>query len=449
MRSVPCVRHDGAGTLMSRGPRADLRGSSWGDDDDGCNVLHVDMDAFFALVELARRPELRGRPVIVGGAERGVVLSATYEARAFGVRSAMPMAAALRLCPQAVVVRPEHGLYREVSHEVMSILRDVTSLVEQLSVDEAFLDVRGARRRLGPPVVIAEGIRERVARALGITCSVGIASTKFVAKLASVHAKPDGLLLVPRGATIPFLRSLPVGALWGVGERTEERLARYGITTVAQLADTEVEVLRGAVGRSAGARLHDLAWGRDPRPVEPTRIEKSLGAESTFDHDRTDLTEVEARLLGLADHVAARLRRHGQVGRVVALKVRTSDFRTLSRSRTLDAPTDVGREIYLAARELLAGVDLRGLPVRLVGVRLEGLVVRDGAAVQTTLEEAADGTVERRREAEAAMDLVRERFGSSAIGPGASRLAPRGEQGTARGEQGTARSQGGATPIVR
>ena len=417
---------------MSRGPRVDLRGRAWGDDDEGCNVLHVDMDAFFALVELARRPELRGRPVIVGGAERGVVLSATYEARAYGVRSAMPMGAALRLCPQAVVVRPEHGLYHEVSREVMTILRDVTSLVEQLSVDEAFLDVRGARRRLGPPVAIAESIRERVARTLGITCSVGIASTKFVAKLASVHAKPDGLLLVPREATVPFLRSLPVGALWGVGDRTEERLARFGLTTVAQLADTDVQVLQGAVGRAAGARLHDLAWGRDPRPVEPTRVEKSVGAESTFDHDRSDLAEVEVRLLRLADQVAARLRDHRQLGRVVALKVRTSDFRTLSRSRTLDSPTDVGREIYLAARELLAAVDLRGLPVRLVGVRLEGLVARDGAPVQETLDEASDGSSARRREAETAMDLVRRRFGSGAIGPGAAWLATRPEERPAR-----------------
>lgn len=415
---------------MSRGPRADLAGRAWGDDDGGCNVLHVDMDAFFALVELARRPELCGRPVIVGGVERGVVLSATYEARTFGVRSAMPMAAALRLCPQAIVVRPEHGLYQEVSRGVMEILRDVTSLVEQLSVDEAFLDVRGARRRLGPPVVIAENIRERVARSFGITCSVGIASTKFVAKLASVHAKPDGLLLVPQDATLAFLRSLPVGALWGVGERTEEHLARFGITTVAQLADSDRLLLQGAIGRAAGARLHDLAWGRDPRPVEPTRVEKSLGAESTFDHDRSDLADVEARLLGLADHVAARLRRHDQVGRVVALKIRTSDFRTLSRSRTLDSPTDVGREIYLAARELLAGVDLRGLPVRLVGVRLEGLTAREGAHVQATLDEAADGTIERRRAAEATMDMVRERFGTAAIGPGASRLSARTGPGT-------------------
>ncbi|MGP7961366.1 DNA polymerase IV [Sanguibacter sp. A247] len=415
---------------MSRGPRANLAGRAWGDDDEGCNVLHVDMDAFFALVELARRPELHGKPVIVGGMERGVVLSATYEARAFGVRSAMPMAAAMRLCPQAIVVRPEHGLYHEVSRGVMEILRDVTSLVEQLSVDEAFLDVRGARRRLGPPVAIAESIRERVARTFGITCSVGIASTKFVAKLASVHAKPDGLLLVPQNATLAFLRSLPVGALWGVGERTEEQLARFGITTVAQLADSDKLILQGAIGRASGARLHDLAWGRDPRPVEPTRVEKSLGAESTFDHDRSDLAEVEARLLGLADHVAERLRRHHQVGRVVALKVRTSDFRTLSRSRTLASPTDVGRQIYLAARELLAGVDLRGLPVRLVGVRLEGLSAREGAHVQATLDEAADGSIERRRAAEATMDMVRERFGAAAIGPGASRLATRVRQAT-------------------
>lgn len=375
------------------------------------------MDAFFASVELARRPQLRGLPVIVGGAQRGVVLAATYEARAFGVHSAMPMTQALRLAPQAVVVPPDHRTYHEVSEGVMGILRDVTALVEQVSVDEAFLDVAGARRRMGSPTTIAELIRRQVRERFGITCSVGVAATKFVAKLASGHAKPDGVLLIPRAATVDFLRVLPVGALWGVGERTEAALARWGITTVAQLADSDVGTVQRAVGKVAGAHLHDLAWGRDPRPVHPGREEKSIGAEETFGEDVADPAVVQAKALQLADRCAERLRRHGLVARTVAVKVRASDFRTLTRARTLATPTDVGREIYLAARELLAGVDLDGLPVRLVGVRAEGLSSAELTVRQPTLEEATADDGRDRREAERAMDEVRRKFGSDAIRP--------------------------------
>jgi DNA polymerase-4 len=360
--------------------------------------MHVDMDAFFASCELARRPELRGRPVIVGGRSRGVVLAATYEARAFGVRSAMPMAAALRLCPHAVVVPPDHGLYRAVSESVMAMLDEITALTEKISVDEAFLDVRGARRRLGSPTQIGARLRERVRAEHGVTCSVGVAQNKFVAKLASTHAKPDGMLLVPADATVAFLRTLPVGALWGVGDKTEHALARWGITTVAELADTDVATLQAAVGRVAGAHLHDLSWGRDPRPVVPGREERSIGAETTFEHDLTDLAAVEDRVLELADRVAGRLRHHGVVARTVSVKVRTSDFRTLTRARTLDTPTDVAQEIFRVARDLLAAADLRGLPVRLVGVRGENLRQREGMAEQPTLDEALDARHEARRD---------------------------------------------------
>ena len=397
----------------------------WGSDEDGCAILHVDMDAFFASVELARRPELRGRPVVVGGAERGVVLAATYEARAFGVHSAMPMAVARRLCPQAIVVPPDHARYHEVSRAVMAILGEVTALVEQVSVDEAFLDVSGARRRLGPPTVIGAALRRRVQAEHGITCSVGIATTKFVAKLASTHAKPDGMLLVPAAATVPFLRTLPVGALWGVGERTEQVLAQWGIRTVAELADTDVPVLQAAVGKVSGAHLHDLAWGRDPRPVQPERSERSVGAETTFAHDLRDLEAVQERVLQLADRCAARLRAQGVVARTVSVKVRTSDFRTVTRARTLGSPTDVAREIYLVARELVAGVDLHGLAVRLVGVRAEGLEPRRGAVAQPTLEEAVDEHGAARRRAEQAVDAVRGRFGVRSIAMG-----PRGRPST-------------------
>jgi DNA polymerase-4 len=405
---------------VSRAPRAGVVRRDWGTQEDGCSILHVDMDAFFASVEIARRPQLRGLPVIVGGAERSVVLAATYEARAFGVHSAMPMTLARRQCPQAVVVPPDHAAYRAVSASVMQILRDVTTLVEQVSVDEAFLDVSGARRRLGAPTRIAELLRAQVHREHGITCSVGIASTKFVAKLASGHAKPDGVLLVPRDATVEFLRALPVGALWGVGEKTEAALARWGVRTVAELADSDVGTIQRAVGRVAGAHLHDLAWGRDPRPVQPGREEKSIGAEVTFATDVADLEVVQAKALELADACAGRLRQGGLLARTVSVKVRTSDFTTLTRSRTLSTPTDVGREVYLTARDLLAGVDLGGLAVRLVGVRAEGLSDAATAIRQPTLDEAAGEIPPARREAERAMDHVRERFGVAAIRSGAS-----------------------------
>lgn len=404
---------------MSRGPRAAGANRDWGTDESGTPVMHVDMDAFFAACELARRPQLRGLPVIVGGRERGVVLAATYEARAFGVRSAMSMATARRLCPQAVVVPPDHALYHEVSRSVMGMLGEITALVEQISVDEAFLDVSGARRRLGSPTEIGARLRERVRAEHGITCSVGIARNKFVAKLASTHAKPDGMLLVPADATVPFLRTLPVGALWGVGEKTEEALARWGITTVAQLADTDVPTLQAAVGAVHGAHLHDLAWGRDPRPVVPEHTERSIGAETTFEHDLWDAAVVERRLLELADRVAGRLRRQSVVARTVALKVRTSDFRTLTRSRTVSTPTDVAQELYAVARELFAAVDRRGLAVRLVGVRAENLAPRSGLPAQPTLDEALDPRQDARREAELALDAVRERFGRTSIGLGA------------------------------
>lgn len=405
---------------MSRGPRSAQAKRDWGREELGCSILHVDMDAFFASVELARRPQLRGLPVIVGGVTRGVVLAATYEARAFGVHSAMPMATALRQCPQAVVVPPDHHAYHEVSAGVMRVLGDVTALVEKVSVDEAFLDVAGARRRLGPPTVIAQLIRRQVREEFGITCSVGIGSTKFVAKLASGHAKPDGVLLVPRAATLDFLRTLPVGALWGVGEKTEAALARWGIRTVAQLADSDVSIVQHAVGRVAGAHLVDLAWGRDPRPVTPGREEKSVGAEETFATDVADLAVVQDKARELADRCAVRLRANGLVTRTITVKIRTSDFRTLTRSRTLATPTDVGRELFLAARELLAGVDLRGLPVRLVGVRAEGLSRVATSIRQPTLDEASDAPAGARRDAERAMDEVRGRFGSGSIQAGAS-----------------------------
>jgi DNA polymerase IV len=416
---------------VSRGPRPSSSRRSWGTDEDGCSILHVDMDAFFASVELARRPQLRGLPVIVGGSERAVVLAATYEARAWGIHSAMPMTVARRLCPQAVVIPPDMSAYREVSRSVMEILGDVTAVMEQVSVDEAFLDVSGARRRLGRPTVIAEKIRADVRRRHGIGCSVGIASTKFVAKIASGHAKPDGVMLVPRDATVAYLRELPVGALWGVGERTEAALARWGMTSVADIADSDVATVQRAVGRVAGAHLHDLAWGRDPRPVSPVRREKSVGAETTFARDEHDSGRVQTAALDLTDRCASRLRELGLVARTVSVKVRTSDFRTLTRSRTLPTPSDVSRELYLTVRDLLATVDLGGLPVRLVGVRVEGLAAASERMSQPTLDEAlalTDGDAHAAgRGADRVVDLVRGRFGRGAIAPGSLAAVGRSE----------------------
>ena len=383
-------------------------------DDTGCSVLHVDMDAFYASVELIDRPELRGLPVIVGGGGggRGVVLSASYEARRFGVHSAMPMGRARRLCPQAVVIEPDHHRYSEVSCGVMEVFRSVTPLVEPLSLDEAFLDVSGAFRRVGRPALIGRLIRDRVADEQRITCSVGVASTKFVAKLASGRAKPDGLLVVPRAETVTFLHRLPVGALWGVGERTEETLRRLGLRTVSDLAHTPVGTLRRALGE-AGAQLHDLAWGRDPRPVLPTHVEKSVGAEETFARDVDDPQVVLRELLRLSERVAARLRSAGMAGRTVVIKVRFADFTTITRSRTLTEYTDVARTVYACARELYRALGLDRARLRLVGVRVEGLTEVEGSHHQLALDERPQGW----REAEQAVDRASARFGAGAVRP--------------------------------
>ncbi|MFC0504487.1 DNA polymerase IV [Micromonospora costi] len=382
-------------------------------DDSGSPILHVDMDAFFASVEVRSRPELRGRPVIVGGlGARGVVSSASYEARRYGVRSAMPMMRARALCPQAVYLAPDFSAYTAASRAVMQIFRDVTPLVEPLSLDEAFLDVAGARRLFGSPAEIARAIRARVATDQQLTCSVGVAPSKFVAKLGSTRAKPDGLLVVPADRVLDFLHPLPVDALWGVGERSAEALRRLGLATIGDLAEAPYAMLRKALGEAAAGHLHALAWGRDPRAVSPEHVEKSIGAEVTFDADVADPLEIRRALLALADKVGARLRGAGQVGRTVSLKVRLADFRTLSRSRTLPVPTDTAREMFDTVWALFTALD-PGERVRLVGVRMEGL-----AAAGDTPRQLALGAPERGwREAEAAADAAAARFGRSVIGP--------------------------------
>ncbi|MBV9593955.1 MAG: DNA polymerase IV [Actinobacteria bacterium] len=379
-------------------------------DDTGCAILHVDMDAFFASVEVRHRPELRGRPVIVGGGTRAVVAAASYEARAFGVRSAMPMTRARRLCPQAVVVPPRRGAYSEVSAQVMSILRDVTPSVEPLSLDEAFLDVSGAVRLLGRPTRIAERIRARVLDDLGLTCSVGVASTKFIAKLASARCKPDGLLVVPAQGALAFLHPLPVTVLWGVGAATAEPLRRLGVRTVGDLAQIPVETLRRSVGAAAAAQLNELASGRDAHRVEPRAIEKSISADHTTDTDLTESSEIHAQLRRLSVEVGRRLRGRAMLARTVGIKIRFADFRTVTRVRSLPAWVDSDQAIQDAARALYDGLALDRPRVRLVGVKVESLRVPAETATQLSFDDLAP--VNR---ADRAIDDVRARFGDLAL----------------------------------
>lgn len=384
-------------------------------------IMHVDMDAFFVSVELRTRPELRGRPVIVGyPAERSVVLSASYEARAYGVKSAMPMAVANRMCPQAVIIEPRHKLYYEVSAQLMEIFQSVTDLVEPLSVDEAFLDVSGAIRRLGPPRAIGGLIRRRVAAELGITASVGIAETKFVAKIASTRCKPDGLLLIGPEQTVPYLHSLPVGALWGIGAKTVEVLAKMGIKTVADVAATPVPALKRMLG-AQGPQVHQLAWGMDPRPVTPSRQEKSIGAEGTFAVDTADDAVLHRELLHLSHRTAARLRASGLVARTIALKLRFADFSTITRSRTLQTPVDSAQLVYGVALQLLGSVD-RPMTVRLVGVRAEQLEESATTSLQLSIDRRDDNW----RAAEQALDQVARKFGTKSVMP--ARLLDRAQK---------------------
>jgi DNA polymerase-4 len=372
------------------------------------------MDAFYASVELLRHPDLTGTPVIVGGGgTRGVVLSATYEARRFGVHSAMPMTRARRLCPQATVLPPHHEDYTRISAGVLEIFRSITPLVEPLALDEAFLDVSGALRLHGPPALIGRTIRDRVADEQGITCSVGIATTKFVAKLATTRCKPDGLLVIPAQDVIAFLHPLPVGALWGVGDKTEEALLRLGLRTVGDIANTSRSTLQRALGPAAGAHLHALSWGRDERAVVPHEPDKSIGAEETFGHDIDDPVVILRELLRLSERTAGRLRAGGMAGRTVSIKVRFADFTTITRSRTLREATDVGRDVYLTARSLYEALGLDRARIRLVGVRVEQLVDGEHSPHQLLLDEPEHGW----RDAERAADRASRRFGSGTVRP--------------------------------
>jgi DNA polymerase IV len=380
-------------------------------------VFHVDMDAFYASVMTRDRPDLDHVPVIVGGGHRGVVLSANYLAREYGVRSAMPMTRARRMCPRAVVIVPDYDTFSTVSASVMETFRQVTPVVEVISMDEAFLDVSGSVRRLGSPYSIAEMLRARIHDEQQITCSVGIASTVATAKLASRRAKPDGVVVVPPEAVTTFLHPLDVGELWGVGEKTTELLHRLGLMTVGDVAHTPLPTLQRAVGVAMGSQLHRLAWGHDRRTVVARRgadePDKSIGAEETFGRDTDDREAILREVLRLAAKVAGRMRASGVAGRTVTLKVRFADFTTITRTKTMAEATDVTREVYRTAADLFLALGLQRARIRLVGVRVEGLMARSTVQRQLVLGERDRGW----SEADRAVDRAVSKFGSAAVRP--------------------------------
>lgn len=368
------------------------------------------MDSFFVSVELLDRPELRGLPVAAAhDAPRSVVSSASYEARRFGVRSAMPVARAKQLCPQLILVPPTFEKYRRASKAVMAIFEEFTPLVEPLSIDEAFLDVAGSVRLFGTPAEIARRLRERVRQQTGLPASVGLAGTKFVAKLASQRAKPDGVLEIPPQRTLEFLHPLPIEAMWGVGQATARALKARAIHTVADLAREPLPSLERIVGGASARRLHELSNGRDARRVETSRVEKSIGHEETFAHDVVDTAVLQRELLRLSTRTGERLRAAGIEARTVSIKVRWSSFETVTRSRTLPEATNSTHRIYRTAAELFDGLDVDGRPVRLIGVRAEQLL--DEGSDPAALWSEDDGW----RAVDQAVDEVRGRFGSAGV----------------------------------
>jgi DNA polymerase-4 len=383
-------------------------------------IVHVDMDAFFAAVEVRDDPSLKGKPVVVGGSgDRGVVAAASYEARAFGIHSAMPSTRARRLCPQAVFVKGRYWRYQEVSAAVFDIFRSITPLVEGISLDEAFLDVTGAHRLLGDGPAIAAELRSRVWDDQQLTCSVGVAPRKLTAKLASEAAKPkassagavfgSGVAEVRPEEELAFLQAHPVGALWGVGPATRARLDRLGVRTVGDLAALDEDAVVAALGKGQGQHLWALSWARDERPVVPDGKVKSIGHEETFAHDHHDLTTLDRELLRLSEAVATRLRAAGVTGRTVQVKVKFADFRSITRSETVAEGIDQSQALLAVARRLLATVDPTP-GVRLLGVSVAQLA--EGAARQLTFDEAQGpgwtGATE-------AIDEIRARFGDAAI----------------------------------
>jgi DNA polymerase-4 len=391
-------------------------------------ILHVDLDAFYASVEVLKDPSLTGKPVVVGSpGPRGVVMSASYEARARGLHSAMPSVRARRVCPEAVFVPPDFDSYRAYSNRFREVLLAHSPAIEPLSLDEAFLDVSGATLLFGPPVAIAERIRTTVRTELGLTASVGVGPNKLLAKLASTRAKPDGLLVVPADDIQAFLHPLPVGALWGIGEKTAETLGRLGIRLIADLARTPPAILERVLGEGHARDLLALAEGRDDRPVIPWEAPKSVSHEETYPRDLDDPQEILREILSLSHRVAARLRADGYRARTITLKLRLPSFSTLTRSRTLPAATDTGADLYRVARELLFRLPPGRRRFRLIGVAASGL--EPSGVQQVAL--VREG---RWQDAERALDRIERRFGTGAAMP-ATLLVPPGRRAPPVGRQ--------------
>jgi len=376
-------------------------------------ILHVDMDAFFASVSELDYPQYRGKPLVVGAGSRGVVLSANYAARKFGIRAAMPVARAQRMAPTAIFIPPDHERYSDVSRRVMEIFFEYTPYVEPLSLDEAFLDVTGSRRLFGSGRDIAQAIRKRVSDQEKITCSVGISTTKFIAKLASGRCKPDGVLEIAHDRILTFLHPLPVNEIWGVGPKTNEELQRLGLRTVADIAHTPIETLKRALGESAGVALYELAWARDYREVVPDAPEKSISAAETFSYDLENREEIFRELLRLTERATHRLRKRELRSKTIGLKVRFSDFTTITRSKTMALPINGTHEIYEIAKDLFLALKIDGARIRLLGVSLENLSDETGAVEQLELGEREVGW----REAQAAIDRAITRFGRGSVLP--------------------------------
>ncbi len=374
-------------------------------------IIHCDMDAFYASVAELDDPTLRGKPVVVGAGIRGVVLSANYAARKFGIRAAMPVGRAKRMAPNAIFVSPDHHRYSEISAQVMQIFASFTPLVEPLSLDEAFLDITGAQRLLGTPREIGQAIRKRVQQECGITCSVGIAPNKFIAKLASGHCKPNGLLEIKEDRILTFLHPLPVSDLWGVGPKLSEQLQKLGLKTVSDVANTPLDTLKRALGEATGEHLYELSWGRDFRSVIPEEPDKTISAAETFSYDIDDPEIILREYLRLTEKASARLREKELFAKTISIKVRFADFSTITRSKTLPLPISSTQEIYQVVKDLYKALKLERARLRLVGVSLENL--HENAPEQLMLGQREKGW----REAESAVDRASERFGEESVRP--------------------------------
>ena len=375
-------------------------------------ILHVDMDAFYASVAEKDNPKLKGKAVIVGAGRRGVVSAANYEARKFGIRAAMPVYKAKALAPHAIFISPDMARYEEVSRSVMSIFHDITPLVEPISLDEAFLDVTGARRLLGDGQTIAKLIRARVEQKEGITCSVGIAHNKFIAKIASNQCKPNGLLEIDPERVLEFLHPLAAKEIWGVGPKTNEQLAKMGLQTVGDIANTPRSTLIRVLGQASGSSLYELAWGRDYRDVEIEHIEKSISSSETFDQDLDSQEEILKEFLRLTERSVERMREKGFAAGTISIKVRFTDFKTISRSKTVDLPITGTQEIFEVVKNLYLALNLENVLIRLVGVSLDSLV-EDEEINQMVLGQRSSGW----QQADKAVDRIKNKFGSASLRP--------------------------------